>query len=78
MIIHVIGQISYQKGCLEKVVDALKRWQNKELVCEAAEEILKVHRRYKFAARSAEDAEDWIKKHLTSSVNECKLLRKHF
>lgn len=28
MVIHVIGQISYKKGCLEKVVDALNGWRN--------------------------------------------------
>jgi HEAT repeat protein len=64
MVIHVIGQISYKKGCLEKVVDALNGWRNMG-VCEAAEEILKVHKRYRFAARSPEYAEDYIKEHLT-------------
>jgi vesicle coat complex subunit len=65
MIIHVIGQISYKKGCLEKVVENLKSWTNKELVLDAANEIVKVHTRYKFATRTPEDAEAYIKKHLT-------------
>ena len=65
MIIHVIGQISYKEGCLEKVVNNLKNWHNRELVCDAAEEILLVHKRYKFAVRSPKYAEDYIKKHLT-------------
>ncbi len=64
MIIHVIGQISYKKGCLERVVDMLKDWKNRELVDDAIVEILNVHRRYGFAARSPEDAEDYIKEHL--------------
>ncbi len=32
MVVHVLGQISYKKGCLEKVVGALKIWENRELV----------------------------------------------
>ncbi|WP_048189885.1 sister chromatid cohesion protein PDS5 [Methanobacterium sp. SMA-27] len=65
MIVHVIGQISYKEECLEKVVNSLKNWHNKELVCDAAKEILLVHIRYKFAVRSPEYAEEYIKKHLT-------------
>jgi hypothetical protein len=34
-------------------------------VCEAAGEILKVHKSYKFSARSPKDAEDYIKENLT-------------
>jgi vesicle coat complex subunit len=65
MIVHVIGQISYKENCLEKVVSTLKNWHNRELVCDAAKEIIQVHIRYKFAVRSPEYAEDYIKKHLT-------------
>jgi HEAT repeat protein len=64
MIIHVLGQISYKNGCLEKVVENLESWKNRELVQDASKEILKVHSRYKFAARSPEYAEDYLKKHL--------------
>ena len=64
IIIHVIGQISYKKGCLEKVVAALNDWENIELVCEATKEIVKVHKSYKFAVRSPKDAENYIKEHL--------------
>ena len=64
MIVHVIGQISYKEECLEKVVNSLKNWHNKELVCDAAKEIMLVHIRYKFAVRSPEYAEEYIKKHL--------------
>jgi HEAT repeat protein len=64
MIIHVIGQISYKNGCLEKVVENLRSWTNKQIVLDAANEIVKVHTRYKFAARTPDDAEEYIKKHL--------------
>jgi HEAT repeat protein len=64
MIIHVIGQISYKKGCLEKVVENLKTWKNREIVLEATEEIIDVHKRYKFASRSTEYAVNFIKKNL--------------
>lgn len=46
-------QISYKNGCLEKVVSALKTWENRELVEKALKEILEVHKRYaKFSAKS--------------------------
>lgn len=63
MIIHVIGQISYKKGCLEKVVDSLNHWKNIELVQEALDEIIEVHKRYKFAVKTTEEAEEYIKVH---------------
>jgi hypothetical protein len=71
MIIHIIGQINYKKGCLEVVVDDLKDWKKRELVRDALEEILNVHRRNSFAARSPEDAEDYIKEHFT--CEQCKI-----
>jgi len=70
MIIHVIGQISYKKGCLEIVVENLNSWTNKELVIDASNEIVKVHTRYKFSARTTEEANEYIQKHLTLSINE--------
>lgn len=42
MVIHVLGPINYKEGCLEKVVQILRRWENKALVDEALEEILYV------------------------------------
>jgi vesicle coat complex subunit len=60
-IIHVLGQISYKKGCLEKVVAALKNWENQEIVHEALKEIIEVHKRYKFAFKSPQEAENYIK-----------------
>ena len=64
MIIHVLGQISYKKGCLEKVIESMNNWKNKDLVRDASKEILNVHLRYKFAAIKPEDAEDYINKYL--------------
>lgn len=63
-LIHVLGQISYKKGCLEKVVLALKKWENKQLVREAYDEIVDVHRRYaKFANCSQEEVISYIANH---------------
>jgi len=58
MLVHVLGQISYKKGCLEKVTTALKNWENQELVARALEEIIDVHRNYeKFCAVPPGEAE---------------------
>jgi hypothetical protein len=60
-LVHVIGQISYKKGCLETVLNDLKTWENKELVSDAIEEIIDVHERYKnFAAKTQEEAKKVI------------------
>jgi HEAT repeat protein len=67
MIIHVIGQISYKKGCLEVVVEYLNDWSNNELVLEAVNEIIEVHGNYKFAARTSEQAKNYIKKNLETN-----------
>lgn len=64
IMIHVIGQISYKKGCLEIVIPALKKWKNKELVKMALIELIDVHKRYKFAAKSFEEAKDYINKNI--------------
>ncbi|WP_332634753.1 hypothetical protein [Halalkalibacter flavus] len=65
MIIHVLGQISYKEGCLEKVVQNLREWENKELVQEAIIEIIDVHQRYiDFSDKTAEEAQIYISKHL--------------
>ena len=61
MIIHVLGQISYKKGCLATVVSHLKSWQNREIVAKALQEILDVHRRYKdFSVLSPEEARRYV------------------
>ena len=62
-LVHVLGQISYKKGCLEKVITDLKSWQNKEVVQLAIDEIIDVHDRYKdFAVLSQQEAINYIKK----------------
>jgi HEAT repeat protein len=63
-LVHVLGQISYKKGCLETVIAHLNDWKNKELTKKAVEEIIDVHDRYKdFAVLSQKQAMQYIKKH---------------
>jgi HEAT repeat protein len=65
MVIHVLGQISYKKGCLEKVIAELKTWDNKEIVKEAIDEILETHKSYeKFSEKSYRQASEYIKKNI--------------
>jgi len=60
-LVHVIGQISYKKGCLEIVVEHLKQWENKQLVADAFKEIIDVHHRYKnFSALTQQQAKQYI------------------
>lgn len=64
-LVHVIGQISYKKGCLPKVIKALNNWDNKELVRDAVDEIIDVHseKRYaKFSALSQEMVISYLSK----------------
>jgi hypothetical protein len=61
MVIHVLGQIAYKKGCLAKVIAALNNWSNKKLTQEAVDEILDVHIRYAdFSALTYEQARFFI------------------
>lgn len=63
-LIHVIGQISYKKGCLETVIKHLSLWENKQLVEKALEEIIDVHDRYKdFSVLTQEQARQYIFDH---------------
>jgi len=63
-LIHVLGQISYKKGCLATVISHLNSWQNKELTHKAIEEIIDVHERYKnFDILTQQQAIDYINKH---------------
>ena len=69
-LVHVIGQISYKKNCLPKVVKALKTWKNMTLVHDAIDEIIDVHseKRYaKFAELSQQHVIDYISEHLPNS-----------
>ena len=60
-LVHVIGQVSYKKGCIEIVVAHLKTWDNKKLVADALEEIIDVHERYKnFSALTQKQAQQYI------------------
>ena len=63
MTVHVLGQISYRKGCLEKVAAELKNWDNRELVELALNEILDAHERYEsFSDLSFEEALEYLKR----------------
>lgn len=63
-LVHVIGQISYKKGCLKTVVEHLKTWKNKELVQKALDEIVDVHDRYKkFSVLTQQQAIEYIDTH---------------
>jgi HEAT repeat protein len=63
-LVHVLGQIAYKKGCLEKVIAHLKTWENQEVVMKALEEIIDVHDRYRnFAALSQNEAKEYIETH---------------
>ena len=63
-LVHVIGQIAYKKGCIEKVVEYLKTWDNKKLVDDALEEIIDVHHRYRnFSALTQDEARKYILSH---------------
>lgn len=63
MLIHVLGQISYKKGCLETVIKTLNNWDNQLLVQKALDEIVKVHKRYKnFAVLTQREALEFIHK----------------
>jgi HEAT repeat protein len=60
-LVHVIGQISYKKGCLETVIAEIQTWDNKELVTDAIEEIIDVHDRYKnFSFYTQQQAREYI------------------
>lgn len=70
-LIHVLGQIAYKKGCLEIVINELNNWENTQLVKEAIDEIIDVHRRYeKFAFKSQEQAINYINENLKIDVNK--------
>ncbi|MDQ3683672.1 MAG: HEAT repeat domain-containing protein [Bacteroidota bacterium] len=60
-LVHVIGQISYKKGCLQTVIKHLKSWENELLVKDALEEIIDVHYRYRnFSALTQDEARKYI------------------
>ncbi|MBA2421911.1 MAG: HEAT repeat domain-containing protein [Chitinophagales bacterium] len=68
-LVHVIGQISYKKGCLATVIEHLNSWDNKELTDKAVEEVIDVHLRYiDFAVLTQKEVIDYISKHYKSKT----------
>lgn len=66
MVIHVLGQISCKKDCLEKVALAMKGWEEREIVKMALKEILSVHNRYeRFSASSHGEVLEYLKEQFT-------------
>ncbi|MBN2089596.1 HEAT repeat domain-containing protein [candidate division KSB1 bacterium] len=64
ILVHVLAQISYKKGCLEKVLSHLQHWDNQPLIHKALKEIIQVHHQYaKFSEKSASEARDCIRQH---------------
>ncbi len=62
-LVHVLGQISYKKGCLGKVIHGLNHWNNISLIQDAIDEIIDVHseKRYaKFSALTQQQVIDYI------------------
>ncbi len=60
-LVHVLGQIAYKKGCIETVIEHLKKWENKELVEHVLIEIIDVHHRYRnFSVLTQEQAREYI------------------
>ena len=69
-LIHVVGQISYKKGCLEIVLDHLLHWENQELVQECIREIIIIHDRYKnFSHYSTHEAKEIILRYKCSGLS---------
>ena len=63
MVVHVLGQISYKKGCLEKVIGEIVKWENECLVSKALAEIIEVHsRNEKFSYYSMHQVIEYMKK----------------
>ncbi|MBZ0328336.1 MAG: HEAT repeat domain-containing protein [Altibacter sp.] len=66
-LVHVLGQISYKKGCLPKVIKALQCWTNKAVVLDALDEIVDVHSEERYAAFSTlsqQQVISYITKHM--------------
>jgi hypothetical protein len=59
--VHVLGQISYKKGCLETAVTDLLSWENQLLAGDAIAEIIDVHHRKKnFTYYTQSEARQYI------------------
>ncbi len=66
-LVHVIGQISYKKGCLETVMNDVLKWENKELIADAIEEIIDVHYRYRNFSYYTQDQAKALIKQITAN-----------
>lgn len=65
MLIHVLGQISYKKGCLFYVSEQVKSWDNKEIYELYKEEVIEVHGRYeKFSEFTQEFVISYFQNHV--------------
>ena len=60
MLIHVISQISYKKGCLQVIAAELKTWQNQALVEKCLQAILDQHARQSYCAFTLDEAKEII------------------
>jgi hypothetical protein len=67
MLVHIFAQISYKKGCLEKVTAELIKWKDKSLADDCFNEIIKQHHHINNHFRTVEtlsplECEKYIKK----------------
>ncbi len=61
MLIHVLGQISYKKGCFFLVEQEVARWDNQSIYPVFAKEAIAVHGRYeKFSALTQQQIIDFF------------------
>lgn len=62
MLVHVLGQISYKKGCLHYVSKQVKAWGNSTIFPRYVEEVIEVHGRYeKFSEFSQQEVIEYFK-----------------
>ena len=65
MLVHIIGQISYKKGCLEKVIKEIKTWNDKEFISECKKEIIEVHKKYaRFSILKIDEVNNYLSNNL--------------
>ena len=63
MLIHVLGQISYKKGCFYFVENEVSSWENNGIYKEFQKEVIEVHVRYeKFSELSQNDVIEFFSK----------------
>ncbi|QIE58160.1 HEAT repeat domain-containing protein [Rasiella rasia] len=70
-LVHVLGQISYKKDCLPKLISALQQWKDMQLVKDSLLEIIDVHseKRYaKFTALTQREVVAYISKSFPNKI----------